>query len=237
MTLIFQLSNLADMNLYARLLSVALCAVWCCDWLPAEDGQQFVVLKNGQVVKGEVMTEPDRVMVNKPSGSQIVFSPSRIDEICQTLSEVYWIKSASVRAADIEGQARLFRWCLDQRLFSEAQNQIEVLMMTPIDLTRLNEMNKQLLAAIEAREKDLARETYLQHYAISELPAKLEADAHVRVVSFESVVRQPQPIRHSHRNPASNLPGPSAIEHFSVASTGHRPQPSSAGDRPERARR
>ncbi len=117
--------------------------------LTAVGGEQFVVLKNGQFVRGLLSIENGDYSVQTPQGSRLIFGKEQVEFVCRSLDQAYWGKLARIRASDVEGQVALFLWCLQNRQFEHAQNQIAILLTTQIKATRLEYMNRQLEIAIQ----------------------------------------------------------------------------------------
>jgi hypothetical protein len=116
-------------------------------------GEQLVILKNGNVVPGFVERTPNGVIVQTRQGSRIIIAADQTEFVCDSLVQAYWGKQARTRATDIEGQIQLFNWCLQHKLLSLAQNQIDILQLSSIKATRLENLNRQLQVGFRQQQK------------------------------------------------------------------------------------
>ena len=132
--------------------------------------EQLVVLKNGEILKGQVARNGQQVTVVTDQGSRLVLTSKQTDFVCNSFEDAYWKKSSRVRATDVEGQQRLFFWCLRNQLLDLAQNQIDVLVQSEIKATQLEYLDRQLNAAILQQTKvrqRLAREQKVANVKIA----------------------------------------------------------------------
>lgn len=149
-----------------------------------------MVLANGAVIEGQVERQGDSIVVEKTTGSRIMFSLDRVEAICESKTDVYWHRCASLSATDAVGHTRLFRWCLQNELVDQAQNQIDLLQEMDLTAAELLELNQSLLEKIRLIQHQRQQQEYARQFAITELPHQLEADGEIRQVSFEQVVTE-----------------------------------------------
>lgn len=126
---------------------------------------QLVVLKNGETFRGRVSRKAEQVIVETVQGSRIVLTDAQTDFICNSFEEAYWGKSARTRATDLDGQKRLFHWCLRNDLLEQAQNQIDILIESEIKASDLEYLDRQLNVAIlqkQNRDSRIAK-SHLPH--------------------------------------------------------------------------
>ncbi|MDB4539511.1 hypothetical protein N9231_03755 [Saprospiraceae bacterium] len=116
-------------------------------------GEQLVILKNGNVVNGFVERTPSGVTVQTRQGSRLIIAADQTDFVCDSLEQAYWGKQARTRATDLERQIQLFKWCLQQNLLGLAQNQIDILQLSSIKATRLENLNRQLQVGFRQQKK------------------------------------------------------------------------------------
>lgn len=116
-------------------------------------GEQLVILKNGNVVNGFVERTPSGVVVQTRQGSRIIIAADQTEFVCDSLEQAYWGKQARTRATDLEGQIQLFKWCLQHDLLDLAQNQIDILQLSSIKATKLENLNRQLQVGYRQQKK------------------------------------------------------------------------------------
>lgn len=89
--------------------------------------QQWLVLKNGQNLMGQVVSNGDSYSVLTDNGSRIVIPESQVRFVADSIRDIYWDKWSRVDPSDPQSHQKLFRWCLQQGLLQEAQQQIDLL--------------------------------------------------------------------------------------------------------------
>ncbi len=109
--------------------------------------QTVLVMKNGQVLTGQLSRDTTHVFVQTRTGSRLVIPASQVDFVCDSLEQAYWKRLARIRATDVEGQVQLFYWCLNHQLVDQARNQIDLLQEMDIPATRLEFLHRQLTVA------------------------------------------------------------------------------------------
>ncbi len=87
------------------------------------DHTWHLLLRNGQVLSGQVSYEGDFYRVALPTG-EIRVRRGEVQDLCRSFPEVYQRKLATVSADDFLGQLRLADWCLRNELLSEAEGLI-----------------------------------------------------------------------------------------------------------------
>ena len=119
------------------------------------DGEQILVLKNGEMLTGRIEQDAANLIVHVRQGSRLVISKKKAEFVCNSKSEAFWGKAARIRASDVKQQAALFRWCLKHKLFEYAETQLNVIMEYDISAAELHSLNRQLtvLRASEARQE------------------------------------------------------------------------------------
>jgi hypothetical protein len=88
---------------------------------------RLVVLRNGEVLAGQVSREGDRTIV-ATEGTEIRLSPREVDFVCQTLDEAYAVQQNRVVAGRIEDHLNLADWCLRHQLLGDAAREITAAM-------------------------------------------------------------------------------------------------------------
>ena len=132
--------------------------------------QHLLLLKNGQIIEGCVTNTSDTVLLTTTDGSKLVFQKDDVETVCESTSEAYWHKAAQTKATDLDGQKRLFHWCLSQQLPQFAQNQIDIMSIMNIKATELEYLHRQLLVAMDHRE-DVKHKAHLEQLADGDVPA------------------------------------------------------------------
>lgn len=121
-------------------------------------GEQFLVLKNGNLLQGLIEQKPPNFSVQTASGSRLIIAADTVDFVCDSLDQVYWERLIRIRATDSAALQNLFYWCLKHDRFSEAANQLEVLKATGLPERQLKFFNERLattLAEHSAQTKPL----------------------------------------------------------------------------------
>jgi hypothetical protein len=112
---------------------------------PAE---QLLVLKNGEVMRGQITRNAEQVILLTEQGSRVVLQVERTDFVCNSMVEAYWGKVARTKATDLAGQKQLFHWCLKNKMLEQAQNQIDILLHSKAKAADLEYMDRQLNVAL-----------------------------------------------------------------------------------------
>ncbi len=113
--------------------------------------ERLLVLRNGGLVEGFIRRERDHYSVQTRTGSRLVISLDETSFVCGTLEEAYWGKLARLKATDHAGQISLFRWCIQQKLSTLAENQYMILEGLKIAPNDLDFMKRQLVMAQRER--------------------------------------------------------------------------------------
>ena len=123
------------------------------------NGEQILVLKNGQMLIGRIEQDAASLIVHVRQGSRLVIAKAKAEFVCNSKSEAFWGKSARIRASDVEQQVNLFRWCLQHELVEHAESQLNILMNSDVSATELDSLNRQLtvLRSSQTREQQQRR--------------------------------------------------------------------------------
>jgi hypothetical protein len=114
---------------------------------------QILVLKNGEILEGQIEQNATKLIVHTRQGSRLVIAKAKADFICESISEAYWGKSARIRASDTNAQIQLFRWCLKHRLLDHAESQLDILMQCDVSKTQMVLLSRQFDAMLKARSR------------------------------------------------------------------------------------
>lgn len=88
-----------------------------------------VVLRNGEILSGQVKQEKDRYIVTA-EGTEIRLSGRDVDFICRSLDDAYIRQRDRAAAGQIEDRLRLINWCLRHRLLGYAATELAAAMET-----------------------------------------------------------------------------------------------------------
>ena len=117
------------------------------------NGEQILVLKNGEMLVGRIEQDAANLIVHVRQGSRLVISKKKAEFVCDSKSEAFWGKAARIRASDAQQQVALFRWCLKHKMLDHAETQFNIVMNSDISAAELNSLNRQfnVLRASEAK--------------------------------------------------------------------------------------
>ena len=159
---------------------------------PQEDGLSHtsathLILKNGQVIQGQISRDANSVYVQTAGGSRVVFPVEKVEFVCSSMNEAYWQKNARVKASDVAGHVGLFHWCMKQGLLKEAENQIDLLVAMDIKASHLEYLNRQLTVALGQHKRWQLRQLAQQRSLEPTLPAKASETTGdgVKLVGYE----------------------------------------------------
>jgi hypothetical protein len=89
--------------------------------------QAVLVLKNRQVLEGEITPVGDYYLVALGKTGQIRLAAKDVEFVCRDLEEAYQRKAAQVRAKpSAAAHADLAEWCLRQKLFDHAHRELQI---------------------------------------------------------------------------------------------------------------
>jgi len=84
-----------------------------------------LVLRNGEVLQGEISQQDDRYLVVLPTGR--VFVPQDdVEAACRTLEEAYRRKAMYASGTQAHDHAQLAQWCQRHGLTAQAEQQLEI---------------------------------------------------------------------------------------------------------------
>jgi hypothetical protein len=106
------------------------CCLWPLALANADDASLkvspqpgVVLLRNGQVLSGKVTEAGEEYYVSLPSG-EIRLQRSQVEMVCRDLRQGYERKRSRIDPARVQDHLDLAMWCLWQKLFDEATNEI-----------------------------------------------------------------------------------------------------------------
>src|SRR4051794_25589052 len=105
---------------YALILLAALgwpCSAWSQTALAPQSG--VLVLRNGQVLEGDVIRAGDYYIVSRGEGSELRLKLDEIELLCGSMDEAYEFKVRHVPVASVKSHLELAKWCLRHGLFDK----------------------------------------------------------------------------------------------------------------------
>jgi hypothetical protein len=129
--------GLVNPGLFAQMLSPQM--------MPTE---RLLVLKNGEVLRGQLSRNAEQVIVVTEQGSRLVIPIEETEFESDTMEDAYWGRLARTRASDTQGLVKLFHWCVKNKLLKLAENQIDILLQSEIKAADLANLNRQLNVAM-----------------------------------------------------------------------------------------
>jgi hypothetical protein len=138
-------------------IGVLLSATWLCaqstspPLVEARPGtaESLVVLRNGQVLRGQVTSDRDRFLVKLP-GREISVRRNEVDVVSRSLDDAYQLKRAKVSPSDVVGRLDLAEWCLEQGLLGNAGAELAVVLSLEPDSRRLAALDRRLRRMLTA---------------------------------------------------------------------------------------
>ncbi len=150
------------------LLFAALAAVTLSPCAQAQSAKkQWLVLKNGESLAGEITREADRYLVATDSGSRIYISNEKVNFVADSLDDVYWDHWSRTDPDSAVKQSELFRWCLRHEMTGRAQKVLETIAALP----ETENSDRSGLMARLAFDLQTAIESKLQKLAKTEISA------------------------------------------------------------------
>lgn len=138
------------------------CLLLLAGWLMTLDADAFepgaaprdsvLVLRHGGILSGQVTRAGDRYVVIMGDKAEVRVPVLDVDMHCIDLDEVYQRKRSRLVANEVAGHLDLADWCLQQKLFSRAADQLlTVIALQPMH-PRLAGLERRLQLAIELPE-------------------------------------------------------------------------------------
>src|SRR5262245_49362811 len=128
------------------------------DELPTDALQEFLVLRNGEVLSGSISRDGDRYVV-AGDGSQVRFASREVDFTCRTLDDAYAIQQRRIVKGRIDDHLNLADWCLRQGLTGYAAREVSAAMALDARHPRVALLDSRLQRAIEGESPAVADAT------------------------------------------------------------------------------
>jgi hypothetical protein len=151
--------------------------------LPAQNALQpqagLLVLRNGQVLEGQVTQAGDYYVVTLGGTSEIRLRTSDVEAVCDSLDEAYDFKARHLSGAGVRPHLELAEWCLRHELYARCAQQLVQAMKLEPDNASLKLLERRLEFAVSQPKKTSATPTATSsalsgqqiEQAIRELPA------------------------------------------------------------------
>ncbi|HMP79313.1 MAG TPA: hypothetical protein PKD54_07670, partial [Pirellulaceae bacterium] len=180
------------------ILLVALCA-WvgaaapelCAQQLNTVDSDRVVLLTNGNVLLGRVETNGQTISVWTESGSRMVLPRHQVDAIFQSMDGAYRYRRERIANNSTDEHVKLFEWCVQHKLWDQAQSQIDILQFHSIgrgELWRLSEkldLAKRAGSRVDTAAKPIASHEFDRAPQPDRDRPITESDSEVHPVSYE----------------------------------------------------
>ena len=112
----------------------------------------YLLLKNGNVLKGKVRAEKDRVSVTIDGNSTLFVESKQVSFIGPTLESIYEHQRSGVRQWGTGEHWQMAQWCVQQGLIDRAIEHYEVLERSASDSPRFKELEHMLRQALLSDE-------------------------------------------------------------------------------------
>lgn len=113
---------------------------------------QVVVLRNGSVVEGEVVSLGDYYRVTT-AATEMRLASRDVERLTSTLIEAYDAKRADIRQPQADDHLRLAAWCIRQELWPQAAREINDARVLEPDHRALTTFEQRLATAARAAER------------------------------------------------------------------------------------
>ena len=119
---------------------------------PSTGEQRYLLLRNGNVLKGLVRSEKDRVSVTVDGNSTLHIEPKQIAFVGPTLESLYQHQRSAVRQWGTGEHWQLAHWCIQQGLLDHAIEHYQALEGSASDSPRFKQLEYSLREALMAEE-------------------------------------------------------------------------------------
>jgi hypothetical protein len=182
----------------------------------AAAASRLVVLRNGEVLRGQATQTGDRVVISQP-GREIRLRLRDVELIANTLEEAYQTKQARLRETDVEGRFQLAQWCTRHELWPAAHAELLKLERLKPDSARLSALASRV-TELESASVSRASREHGQVFAESRAdtsgwPRQVATTAAKEAVSWPATVSSPASSARPADHPRTNGPPDEAIDH------------------------
>lgn len=108
-----------------------------------------LVLRNGQVLEGDVIRAGDYYIVSRGEGSELRLKVDEVELHCGSMDEAYDFKVRHLAVASAKSHAELAKWCLRHSLFDKCSEQIAAALRLEPENPDLKDLETRLKLAVE----------------------------------------------------------------------------------------
>jgi hypothetical protein len=170
----------------------------------------ILVLRNGQVLEGEVTRAGDYYIVSKGAGSEVRPKADDVEMFCASLVEAYEFKTRHLSGSSGKAQLELAKWCLRHGLFAQCSEQLDAARRLEPDNPQIKDVQTRLTLAVEAVPPSSPASTTTATVTAEELEQTIRGLPKASVEKFGAIV---QPIL-LNRCGANQCHGPNAHSEF-----------------------
>jgi hypothetical protein len=126
-------------------------AIAACTQVRGDDlssKQVFVLLQNGNVLKGQISKQADRIAIMIDGNSTLLLDPKQIEHVGPTLESLYLHQRAGVRTWGTGEHWHLAHWCIQQNLLDHAIEHFQALEKTVSGSPRFKQLEHLLREAL-----------------------------------------------------------------------------------------
>lgn len=145
------------MNDSARTATIAVllaASLWAraADFAALSPQHAVLVLRNGQVLEGEVTSAGDYYLLSLGKTGQVRLAAKEVGMVCRDLQEAYQRKAAATNAKSAEAHVELAEWCLRQSLYEQVRAELAAAKAVEPDYRRIADVERRLEFATTPRE-------------------------------------------------------------------------------------
>ncbi|MGI9430223.1 MAG: hypothetical protein ACR2NM_16295, partial [Bythopirellula sp.] len=178
----------------AILLVLAVCPSVVLAWsLVAQPVEGFLVLRNGNILRGRVQQQGEHYHVYMPNG-KLQVREQQVEMFCQNLDEAYQRRRESRAGSSADSHLDLAAWCLRHDLLDYAHSELQAASLIDPHHDRLALLQRQLKSVI--RMAELHKQQQLAEQIVAPEPEPLDPASLEKAPPWARAlfVRQIQPI-------------------------------------------
>jgi hypothetical protein len=88
---------------------------------------RWLMLRNGSVFSGQISESQGKYTIQINPQTQMTYDANRAWVVADSLNELYEFHRARVRPGDLNSQMEFARWCITQKLWTEAELEIDAM--------------------------------------------------------------------------------------------------------------
>jgi hypothetical protein len=169
-----------------------------------------LVLRNGQVIDGDVTRAGDYYILTKGEASELRLKADEVEAFCGSLLEAYDFKAGHLSGLSARSHLELSKWCLRHGLFEKCAEQLDAAEQLEPSHSQIKDLRTRLALAVESTPPPSAARPAATSIATEELEKTVRELPKGSVEKFGAVV---QPIL-LNRCGANQCHGPNASCEF-----------------------